>query len=219
MSDQETASALVAAGRQRIAEEAAALRAMGDALDGSFVRAVQLIRESEGKVVTVGVGTSGPVARRLAHLLATTGTPAVYLHPGDALHGGLGAIEARDVVLAISKGGRSAELNDFARLATDRGASLLAITATADSPLSRLAEVAVVLPGTPEADPGGVVAMGSGMVVAAWGDALAIVLMQISGYGWDQVIGAHPSGAVGQRRELPAPLPALPDPARPGSRA
>lgn len=217
MSENGAMAALIAAGRQRIAEEAAALRSVGESLDDSFVGAVRLIRESAGKVVTVGVGTSGPVARRLAHLLATTGTPAVYLHPGDALHGGLGAIEAHDVVLAISKGGRSAELNDFVRLATDRGASVLAVTAVAESPLSQLADVAVVLPGTPEADPGGVVAMGSGLVVAAWGDALAIVLMQISGYGWDQVIGAHPSGAVGQRRELPAPLPPLPDPARHGS--
>jgi D-arabinose 5-phosphate isomerase GutQ len=208
---------LLAVGRSRIFEEAQALRLVGESLDESFVAAVRLIRSSEGKVVTVGVGTSGPVARRMAHLLSTTGTPSVFLHPGDALHGGLGAITAADVVLAISKGGGSAELNQFMRLARTRGAALLVLTAKEESPLARAADVAVVLPQTPDSDPGGIIAMGSNLAVAAWGDALAIVLMQISGYSWEQVIDAHPSGAVGQREQLPAALPRLPDPAARGS--
>jgi D-arabinose 5-phosphate isomerase GutQ len=208
---------LLAVGRSRIFEEAQALRLVGESLDESFVAAVRLIRSSEGKVVTVGVGTSGPVARRMAHLLSTTGTPSVFLHPGDALHGGLGAITAADVVLAISKGGGSAELNEFMRLARTRGAALLVLTAKEESPLARAADVAVVLPQTPDSDPGGIIAMGSNLAVAAWGDALAIVLMQISGYSWEQVIDAHPSGAVGQREQLPAALPRLPDPAARGS--
>jgi D-arabinose 5-phosphate isomerase GutQ len=208
---------LLAVGRSRIFEEAQALRLVGESIDESFVAAVRLIRSSEGKVVTVGVGTSGPVARRMAHLLSTTGTPSVFLHPGDALHGGLGAITAADVVLAISKGGGSAELNEFMRLARTRGAALLVLTAKEESPLARAADVAVVLPQTPDSDPGGIIAMGSNLAVAAWGDALAIVLMQISGYSWEQVIDAHPSGAVGQREQLPAALPRLPDPAARGS--
>ncbi|HEX6757367.1 MAG TPA: SIS domain-containing protein [Propionibacteriaceae bacterium] len=206
---------LLEAGRSRIFDEAEALRLIGDSLDESFVAAVRLIRMAEGKVVTVGVGTSGPVARRMAHLLSTTGTPSLFLHPGDALHGGLGAITAADVVLAISKGGGSAELNEFIRLAKTRGAALLVLTASADSPLARAADVAVVLPQTPDSDPGGIIAMGSNLAAAAWGDALAIVLMQISGYSWDQVIDAHPSGAVGQREQLPVALSRLPDPAAP----
>jgi D-arabinose 5-phosphate isomerase GutQ len=208
---------LLLAGRNRILDEAEALRLVGESLDESFVAAVRLIRMAQGKVVTVGVGTSGPVARRMAHLLSTSGTPSLFLHPGDALHGGLGAITAADVVLAISKGGGSAELNDFIRLVKSRGAAVLVLTAKAESALARAADVAVVLPQTPDSDPGGIVAMGSSLAAAAWGDALAIVLMQISGYGWDQVIDAHPSGAVGQRKELPAALPRLPDPAAAGS--
>jgi D-arabinose 5-phosphate isomerase GutQ len=177
---------LLAVGRSRIFEEAQALRLVGESLDESFVAAVRLIRSSEGKVVTVGVGTSGPVARRMAHLLSTTG-------------------------------GGSAELNEFMRLARTRGAALLVLTAKEESPLARAADVAVVLPQTPDSDPGGIIAMGSNLAVAAWGDALAIVLMQISGYSWEQVIDAHPSGAVGQREQLPAALPRLPDPAARGS--
>jgi arabinose-5-phosphate isomerase len=208
---------LLAAGRSRIFDEAEALRLVGDSLDESFIAAVRLIRMAQGKVVTVGVGTSGPVARRMAHLLSTSGTPSLFLHPGDALHGALGAITSADVVLAISKGGGSAELNEFIRLAKTRGAALLVLTAKAESPLARGADVAVVLPQTPDSDPGGIIAMGSSLAAAVWGDALAIVLMQISGYSWEQVIGAHPSGAVGQREQLPVALSRLPDPAAPGS--
>jgi D-arabinose 5-phosphate isomerase GutQ len=130
---------LLKAGRSRIFDEAEALRLIGDSLDVSFVAAVRLIRMSRGKVVTVGVGTSGPVARRMAHLLSTSGTPSLFLHPGDALHGGLGAITATDVVLATSKGGGSAELNEFIRLAKTRGAAVLVLTARAESPLARAA--------------------------------------------------------------------------------
>jgi D-arabinose 5-phosphate isomerase GutQ len=217
LSKQAISEGLLGAGRSRIFDEAEALRLVGDSLDETFVAAVRLIRMAQGKVITVGVGTSGPVARRMAHLLSTSGTPSLFLHPGDALHGGLGAITAADVVLAISKGGGSAELNEFIRLAKTRGAALLVLTARAESPLARAADVAVVLPQTPDTDPGGIIAMGSSLVAAAWGDALAIVLMQISGYSWEQVIDAHPSGAVGQREQLPPALPRLPDPAAPGS--
>lgn len=217
LSNQDDSEGLLKAGRSRIFDEADALRLIGDSLDESFVAAVRLIRMARGKVVTVGVGTSGPVARRMAHLLSTSGSPSLFLHPGDALHGGLGAITATDVVLAISKGGGSAELNEFIRLAKTRGAAVLVLTARAESPLARAADVAVILPQTPDSDPGGIIAMGSSLAAAAWGDALAIVLMQISGYSWEQVIDAHPSGAVGQREQLPAALGRLPDPAALGS--
>lgn len=210
---------LLSAGRRRIFDEADALRLIGDSLDESFVSAVRLVRRASGKVITVGVGTSGPVAQRMAHLLSTSGTPSMFLHPGDALHGGLGALAAGDVVLAISKGGGSAELNEFTKLAKDRGVALLVVTAKGNSPLARAADVPVVLPQTGDSDPGGVIAMGSSVAVAAWGDALAIVLMQISGYDWEQVIGAHPAGAVGQPQQLPAALPRLPDPATAGSQS
>jgi D-arabinose 5-phosphate isomerase GutQ len=201
----------LAAARERVAETRATLESLDEAIDDSFIAAVRLIRRASGKVVTVGVGTSGPVARRMAHLLATSGTPAVYLHPGDALHGALGAITAGDVILAMSKGGQSAEMNDFVTRARRRGAGIVALTANPASPLGQLADVTVRLPDVAGGDPGGVIAMGSSLLASAWGDALAIVLMRITGYGWDQVLDSHPSGAVGEIRQLPEALPRLPD--------
>lgn len=203
------------AARARIEAEADALMAVGAGLDESFLDVVRLIQSATGKVLVVGVGTSGPVARRMAHLLATCGTPAVFLHPADALHGGLGAVAPGDVVMAASKGGSSRELNDFIVLAQGRGAKAVILTANGDSELGRIGDVTVVIPQTHDADPGGLVAMGSSLAVAVWGDALASVLMQVTGYSWDSVLEAHPSGAVGQRAELPAALPSLivdPDP-------
>jgi arabinose-5-phosphate isomerase len=157
-----------------------------------------MVLAATGKVIAVGVGTNGPIARRLAHLLSTTGTPALFLHPVDGLHGSLGAVDNGDVVIAISKGGQSAELNEFASRSKARGARLLVLTGVADSPLGILGDLTVVLPDRPEADPGGIVAMGSSLITSAWGDALALVCMQVTGYGWDEVLHSHPFGAVGQ---------------------
>lgn len=192
------AEALLGTARALVEREAAAVSAVASALDVQLVRTARLCLAAPGKVVTVGVGTSGPIARRLAHLLSTTGTPSLFLHPADGLHGSLGAIADGDVVIAASKGGRSTELNDFLTKARQRGAQVVALTVATDSPLSALADLVVTLPDTPGADPGGIAAMGSSLVAAAWGDALAIVLMQLSGYDWDAVLDSHPSGAVGQ---------------------
>lgn len=214
MSDSLTAEAeeILDAGRARIRAEAEAVATIAAGLDESFVSAAALIRSSPGKVITAGAGTSGPMAARLAHLLSVSGTPALTVHPADALHGTLGAVTEGDVVLVISKGGRSAEINEFARLSAQRGAAIIALTGDGSSELAALATVPAVLPHTAQSDPGGVIAMGSSLAVAAWGDALATVLMQISGYPWEDVLGTHPSGAVGHRRSLPDPLPRLPDP-------
>lgn len=188
---------ILAMARERIDAEAAALQAAGAGLTGAFADAARLIDSAEGRVITAAVGTSGPVAQRLAHLLSTTGRPASFLHPGDALHGGLGAVTARDAVLVISKGGRSEEVNAFARLVKERGASLVALTARTDSPLATLCDVAVPVATADGADPGGILAMGSSLAVAAVGDALVMVLMSMGDYTWDEVLRAHPSGAVG----------------------
>jgi arabinose-5-phosphate isomerase len=124
----------------------------------------------------------------------------------DALHGSLGAVTRTDVVIAISKLGGSAELNDFARRAQERGARILSLTSRADSVLGRLADVSVRIAPADEADPGGVIAMGSTLAVSAWGDALAVTLMRLSGYSWSQVLSSHPAGAVGQITDTPEEL-------------
>jgi D-arabinose 5-phosphate isomerase GutQ len=190
--------ALLATARELVGREASALETTAARLDQSLIEAARMVLASTGKVITVGVGTNGPIARRLAHLLSTTGTSALFLHPVDALHGSLGAVDKGDVVIAISKGGQSAELNEFASRSKTRGAQLLVLTGVGDSPLGVLGDLTVVLPDHPEADPGGIVAMGSSLITSAWGDALAIVCMQVTGYGWDEVLHSHPFGAVGQ---------------------
>jgi D-arabinose 5-phosphate isomerase GutQ len=188
---------LIEAGRSLVCAESDALRLVARDLDGRLLAAARILLSATGKVLPVGVGTSGETARRMAHLLAFTGTPALFLHPTDGLHGGLGGVVAGDVVVAISKGGQSAELNEFTRLARDRGATIIILTGDGASPLAALGDLTVVFE-TPEgADPRGIVAMGSTLAVAAWGDALAVVAMQMRGYDWDEALSTHPGGAVG----------------------
>ena len=110
------------------------------------------------------------------------------------------------MIIAISKGGESAEINDLCVLARSRGVSVIALTAKPQSALAELADVTVTLTTSDDADPGGIVAMGSTLVTAVWGDALGYVLMHYNGYSWDQVLSSHPAGAVGQRRDLPSDL-------------
>src|SRR5258708_861781 len=129
--------------REMIRREGAATAGVAEQLDASFVAAVSLLLGCHGKVLVAGSGTSGAVARRLAHLLSVCGTPSLFLHPMDALHGSLGALSDTDVVVVISKGGGSTEVNDFARRAQERGARVLSLTARKDSALGRHADVSV----------------------------------------------------------------------------
>ena len=188
---------LLEVGRARVVAEIAALATLESQIDDRLV-AVARILLATGKVVPVGVGTSGVTARRLAHLLSVTGTPAIFLHPADGLHGSLGAIEPGDVVIAISKGGQSAELNEFTRRAKTRGARIIVLTSTDGTELAALGDVTVALPTPDGADPGGVIAMGSTLIASAWGDALAAALMDARGYSWATVLYTHPGGAVGR---------------------
>ena len=183
--------------RDLIAAEAEALAVVARSLDGSFDEAVELVKAVTGKVVVIGSGTSGAVARRMAHLLSVCGTPSFFLIAADGLHGTVGAVSTGDLVIAISKGGESAELSQFVSLATDRGAQSMALTANLASPLATQVDLAVCIDSS-AADPGGVIAMGSTLATAAWGDALAIALMKERGYGWEAVLHSHPGGAVGK---------------------
>jgi arabinose-5-phosphate isomerase len=203
-----TTQILIAA-RDAISREAAVLLAVADHLDDTFLQTVELLAACQGKVFVSGSGTSGAVARRMAHLLSVCGTPAVFMPAMDALHGSMGAIVSGDIVIAISRGGETTELSDLARRVQRRGVPVIALTSAPRSALATIANLTVVFPDGESADPGGVIAMGSTLAVAAWGDALAYVLMRRSGYGWDEVLETHPAGAVGQLRKLPDALPGL----------
>jgi arabinose-5-phosphate isomerase len=208
MPESEAESTLDAA-RDAIRREAAGVLAVADQVDETFVKAADLLAACTGKVFVVGSGTSGAIARRMAHLLSVSGTPSVFVHPMDALHGTMGAFAAGDILIGISRGGETAEINDLMVLAQKRGLPVIALTAEPDSTFGRGADLTVVLTTEGGGDPGGVIAMGSTLVTAVWGDALAYVLMRRKNYGWDQVLETHPAGAVGKITELPTSLPTL----------
>lgn len=187
-----------------LAREAAAVAALSGTVEDGVVAVARRLLEVTGKVVTTGAGTSGIMAERLAHLLSVCGTPAVYLPAMDALHGGMGAVTAHDLVLAISKTGRSAELTRLTELLVDRGVEVVAITEDATSPFAQAATRVETLPPTVgDADPGGMIAMASTLAVGAWGDALAVVSMALRGHTLHDVVHSHPAGGVGARGHRP----------------
>jgi D-arabinose 5-phosphate isomerase GutQ len=182
--------------RELIVAESAAIAAIAAQIDDSFDKAVEKLLALPGKVIVIGSGTSGAIARRLAHLLSVCGTPAFFLIAADGLHGTVGAVAKGDLVIAISKGGESTELASFVQLAKDRGAESIALTAHVESPLGSLVDLAILVDSS-AADPGGVIAMGSTLATAAWGDALAMALMKRREYSWKSVLHSHPGGSVG----------------------
>ncbi|RDH77995.1 SIS domain-containing protein [Mycolicibacterium moriokaense] len=187
-----------------LSRESAAVAALVGNTETTIVTIAHRVAAVTGKVVTTGSGTSGIMAERLAHLLSVCGTPAVYLPAMDALHGGIGAITASDLVLAIGKTGRSAELTDLVRRLVARGVHVVAVTEGADSPLANEASTVALLPPTaPDADPGDMIALASTLAVGAWGDALAVITMAMRGHTLRDVVDSHPAGGVGHRGHRP----------------
>lgn len=201
--------------RDRLTAEAAAVSALADRIDDSFVVAASMILRCEGKVFIGGSGTSGTVARRMAHILSVTGTPSVAFSPMDSLHGSSGAITADDLVLLISNGGASEEVIQSARIAQQRAAKVIALTRSHETPLARIADHSVVVSVDGRAELGGIIATGITIAQSAWGDALAEVLMRGRGYTWAQFMTTHPAGAVGKLEDLPPDLPPLRIPKEP----
>lgn len=181
-----------------LSRESAAVAALIGATESTVVEIAHRVLDVVGKVVTTGSGTSGVMAERLAHLLSVCGTPAVYLPAMDALHGGMGAITESDLVVAISKTGRSTELTDLVARLVARAVPVVAVTENADSPLAAEASTVALLPPTaPDADPGDMIALASTLAVGAWGDALAVVTMAMRGHTLRDVVDLHPAGGVG----------------------
>lgn len=181
-----------------IRSDAAAIIAALDGVDQAFLAVAKTFLACKGKILVTGSGTSGAIASRAAHLLSVGGTPAFYLPPADGLHGGLGVLQAEDLVLALSKGGSSAELNDFCERAKTLCAGLISITADPASPLAAMSDHVITLTLPAGSDLGSVVATGSSLAAAAVTDALVEVCRVARGYGWDKLLFTHPSGAVGR---------------------
>jgi D-arabinose 5-phosphate isomerase GutQ len=194
-------SELLRRAREVIVAESASVLSAAESLDQNFVDVVQVLLECSGKVLITGSGTSGTIARRAAHLFSVGGTPAFYLSPDDGLHGGLGVLRKNDVVIAISKGGASEELNQFCRRAGELAAAVIVITAAPESELAQLADQVLQLRHPAGSDLGAVVATGSSLASAALLDALVDVTRAARGYSWSDFFFTHPSGAVGKNAE------------------
>jgi arabinose-5-phosphate isomerase len=192
------ASALAVA-RAVLATEAQALQTLAAGLDEAFGRAVDLLFTLSGRVVVSGMGKSGHVGRKLAATLASTGTPALFVHPAEASHGDLGMILPGDAVLALSNSGETAELADLVAHASRFALPLLAITARADSALARQADVVLLLPAAPEACPMGLAPTTSTTMQLALGDALAVALLTRRGFTATDFRQFHPGGRLGAR--------------------
>jgi arabinose-5-phosphate isomerase len=168
-------------------------------LDDSFVDAVRLILECKGRVVVSGMGKSGHIARKIAATLASTGTPAFFVHPGEASHGDLGMVMSSDVFLAFTNSGSTEEIMAIAPQVKRVGAKLIAVTGNKLSPLAKLADVHLNSGVDREACSLNLAPTASTTAALALGDALAVVLLEARGFGEDDFARSHPGGALGRR--------------------
>jgi arabinose-5-phosphate isomerase len=189
----------LAAGRRVLRTEAEALLALAEALDGNFDRFVERLAATRGRVVVTGMGKSGHVGRKIASTFASTGTPALYVHPGEASHGDLGMITNDDSVLALSNSGETPELADIVAYTRRFLIPLLGIVGRASSSLADTADLVLVLPQRPEACPMGLAPTTSTTAMVALGDALAVALLERRGFSTQDFSLLHPGGKLGRK--------------------
>ncbi|MGA9829323.1 MAG: KpsF/GutQ family sugar-phosphate isomerase [Rhodanobacteraceae bacterium] len=182
-----------------IATEARAIEALHDRIDPSFLRACQLMFECRGRVVVSGMGKSGHVARKIAATLASTGTPAFFVHPAEASHGDLGMITQKDVVLAMSNSGETDELLTILPLIKRQAIPLVVMTGKAASSLARMADVHLDVSVPAEACPLGLAPTASTTAALVIGDALAIALLEARGFTAEDFARSHPAGMLGRQ--------------------
>ena len=190
---------LLALARQVLDIEAEALHALSSRLDAGFADAVGLILACSGRVVVSGMGKSGHVGSKIAATLASTGTPAFFMHPGEASHGDLGMIAPNDVVLALSNSGESNEIVSIVPLIKRRGAKLIAMTGNPNSTMAREADVHLNAGVDKEACPLNLAPTASTTAALALGDALAVALLDARGFSADDFARTHPGGTLGRR--------------------
>ena len=179
--------------------EAEAVAALGRRLDQQFLQAAELLLACRGRVVVSGIGKSGHVARKIASTMASTGTPAFFVHPAEANHGDLGMITSHDVLIAISYSGETEELLSIVPLVKRQGAGLISMTGNARSSLAREADIHLDCKVDQEACPLNLAPTASTTATLALGDALAITLLDARGFGPDDFARSHPGGALGRR--------------------
>src|SRR5215831_1333791 len=171
--------------------------AIHDGLGHAFIAAVELISRARGRLIVTGMGKSGHVGRKIAATLASTGTPAFFVHPGEASHGDLGMITPDDVIMALSWSGEAAELKDLTNYSRRFKIGLIAVTACPESALARAADVVLALPQAREACPHNLAPTTSTLMQQALGDALAIALLESRGFTALRFAELHPGGKLG----------------------
>ena len=185
--------------RQVLRIEAEAVLALVDRIDDAFLHALSLILNCHGRVIVCGIGKSGHIGRKIASTLASTGTPAFFVHPAEASHGDLGMITAQDVVITISNSGESMEVLNIVPSIKRQGAKLIAITGKPESTLARDADAHLDAAVAQEACPLNLAPTASTTAVLALGDALAVALLDARGFGAEDFARSHPGGALGRR--------------------
>ncbi len=189
----------LALGRDVLATEAAAIRALEGRLGGAFLAAARVLFGCSGRVVVTGIGKSGHIARKLAATLASTGTPAFFVHAAEASHGDLGMITADDVVLLLSNSGETDELVSLIPHLKRQGAQLIALTGNEESSLAQAADVHLDASVDTEACPLGLAPTASTTAALALGDALALTLLDARGFSVEDFARSHPGGSLGRR--------------------
>jgi arabinose-5-phosphate isomerase len=173
------------------------LAALNDGLGKDFVAAIAVLRSATGRIILSGVGKSGHIARKIAATLASTGTPAMFIHATEASHGDLGMVTSKDVIIVLSNSGETVELKDLIAYSRRFAVPLIAITADGNSTLAKTADVALSIPKAPEACPIGLAPTTSTTMQLALGDALAITLLEDKGFTTSDFQRFHPGGRLG----------------------
>ncbi|MFZ2855731.1 MAG: KpsF/GutQ family sugar-phosphate isomerase [Rhodocyclaceae bacterium] len=185
--------------RQVLRIEADAVQALIERIDDTFLQALSLILNCRGRVIVSGIGKSGHIGRKIASTLASTGTPAYFVHPAEASHGDLGMITRDDVLIALSNSGESSELLTIVPLIKRQGAKLIALTGNPDSSLAREADAHLDARVAQEACPHNLAPTASTTAALALGDALAVALLDARGFGAEDFARSHPGGTLGRR--------------------
>ena len=190
--------AIIALGREAFEQEAEALRRVGEILDGSFVEALKVLFECQGRILVTGLGKSGIIARKLAATLTSTGSPSHFIHPVEAAHGDLGIVRGADIIISISRSGNNHEVVALLDSCRQFGMKSIAITGNRDSDLARSSDIVLHTPVEREACPLNLTPTTSTLAAMAMGDALAVSLIRLRGFRREDFALFHPSGTLGR---------------------
>ncbi len=193
---------ILEAGRKALETEIAGLKEVLSRLDGGFTDAIELLFNLKGRVVVTGIGKSGLIGRKIAATFSSTGTPAIFLHPVEAMHGDLGIMARGDVVIAISNSGETQELNALLPLFKAREVPVIALTGNPDSTLGRFSRVVVNTSVSKEACGLGLAPTASTTAALAMGDAMAVVLLEMRHFNEEDFLRNHPAGTLGERLKV-----------------